>query len=87
MTFFCNLYKIILEMTLAQKKIFLALRLLQTENKEILKAVDLLFEQENENYELTLAQKNELDKRLKSIEDGTAKFFTWEEAKKRILKK
>ncbi|MES2837327.1 MAG: addiction module protein [Bacteroidota bacterium] len=74
-------------MTLAQKKIFLALRLLQTENKEILKAVDLLFEQENENYELTLAQKNELDKRLKSIEDGTAKFFTWEEAKKRILKK
>lgn len=81
------MYKIILEMTLAQKKIFLALRLLQTENKEILKAVDLLFEQENENYELTLAQKNELDKRLKSIEDGTAKFFTWEEAKKRILKK
>lgn len=74
-------------MTIAQKKIFLAQRLLQTENKEILKAVDLIFSQEDEKYTISASQQKELDKRLKSIEDGKAIFFTWEETQKNILKK
>lgn len=41
-------------MTVAQKKNLLAQKLLQTEGKHILKAVELLFNQEEETFELVL---------------------------------
>jgi putative addiction module component (TIGR02574 family) len=42
---------------------------------------------ENENIELTAAQKKELDRRLEKLEKGEGKFSTWEEVKARIQSK
>lgn len=73
-------------MTVAQKKNLLAQKLLQTENKDILKAVELLFNQEEENIELSPSQKKELDKRLSEVESGKAKFYSLSEMKKIVRK-
>ncbi len=74
-------------MTVAQKKNQLAQKVLQTEDKHILKAIELLFNQEDESFELTDAQKLELDKRLEEVESGKAKFYTLSESKKMIRNK
>lgn len=74
-------------MKVAQKKNELAQKLVQTEDKHILKAIELLFNQEEEGFELTMAQKNELDKRMAEVESGKAKFYTMSEVKKTVLKK
>ena len=73
-------------MTVAQHKIQLAQRLLQTEDKEILKTIELIFSQEDEHFELSESQKRELDSRLENIESGKAKFYTLDEAKKIVRK-
>jgi len=73
-------------MTVAQKKNQLAQKLLQTENKHILKAIELLFNQEEEKLELTAVQKRELDKRLEDVESGKAKFYSMSEVKKIVRK-
>lgn len=40
---------------------------------------------ENESKEeLTESQKQELERRLKKIEDGEAKFFSWDEVERRL---
>jgi len=74
-------------MTVAQKKNQLAQKVLQTEDKQILNAIELLFNQEDESFELTDAQKRELDKRLEEIESGNAKFYSFNEVKKMLRKK
>jgi hypothetical protein len=72
--------------TVAQKKNQLAQKVLQTEDKHILKAIELLFTQEEETFELTTAQKRELDERLNQVESGKAKFYTISEVKKYFVK-
>lgn len=42
--------------------------------------------QKLESFDLTDAQKDELDKRLQRYNRGETKFFTWEETKAKILK-
>jgi hypothetical protein len=74
------------EMALAQKKNQLAQKLLQTEDKHILKAIELLFSQEEESFDLIPAQKRELDKRLAEVESGKAKFYSIGEVKKIVRK-
>jgi len=73
-------------MTVAQKKNLLAQKLLQTENKDIIKAVELLFNQEEESIELGPSQKKELDKRLSEVESGKAKFYSLSQVKKIVRK-
>jgi Putative addiction module component len=73
-------------MALAQKKNQLAQKLLQTEDKHILKAIELLFSQEEESFDLVPAQKRELDKRLAEVESGKAKFYSIGEVKKIVRK-
>jgi len=74
------------EMTVAQNKIQLAQKLLQTEDTNILKAIEMLFNQENESFELTAMEKRELDKRLAEVEGGKAKFYTMTEVRKIVRK-
>ena len=69
-------------MSVAQDKIQLAQRLLQTEDKNILKAIELIFTQEDEQFELSVSEKKELDRRLANIESGNGKFHTFAEVKK-----
>lgn len=73
-------------MTVAQKKNQLAQKVLQTEDKHILKAIELLFNQEEETFELTAAQKRELDKQLAEVESGKAKFYSMSKVKKIVRK-
>ena len=73
-------------MTLAQRKNHLAQKLLQTEDKHILNAVELLLNQEEESLELSQFEKRELDKRLAEVEHGQAKFFDLNEVKKKVRK-
>lgn len=73
-------------MTVAQKKNQLAQKLLQTEDKHILNAIELLFAQEEESFDLTTAQKRELDKRLAEVESDKAKFYSLSEVKKMVRK-
>jgi hypothetical protein len=73
-------------MTVAQKKNLLAQKLLQTENKHILKAIELLFSQEEDSFELSPSQKKEIDKRLAEVESGKAKFYSLSEVKKIVRK-
>ncbi|MDP2386331.1 MAG: addiction module protein [Bacteroidota bacterium] len=74
-------------MSVAQDKIQLAQRLLQTEDKNILKAIELIFTQEDEHFELSASEKRELDRRLADVESGNAKFYTMAEVKKMVRKK
>ncbi len=73
-------------MTVAQHKIELAQKVLQTDDKNILKTIELLFSQENELIELSTAQKKEIDKRLHEIENGNATFYSIGEVKKIVRK-
>ena len=59
---------------------------LQTEDKAILTAIELLFEQSDLTTELSAAQKKEIDKRLSEVEEGTAKYYTISEMKKMVRK-
>ena len=67
-------------------KIELAQKLLQTENKHILKTIDLLLNQEDEIVELTAAQKKDLDKRLADHKAGKLKYYTLDEVRKSVFK-
>ncbi len=73
-------------MTTAQSKINLAQKVLQTQDKHILKAIELLFNQEKDIFELNEIEKRELDIQLNEIESGKAKFYTMNEVKKIIRK-
>ncbi|MEN9523180.1 MAG: hypothetical protein RL065_1557 [Bacteroidota bacterium] len=42
---------------------------------------------ENENIQLTIAQKKELDKRLEKLEKGEGKLSSWEDVKARVQSK
>lgn len=74
-------------MTVAQNKILLAQKLFQTNDKEILKAVESILDPQEEYFELSASQKKELDTTLAEHKAGKLKYYTLEEAKKIILKK
>ena len=59
-----------------------------TNDSEILKAVRTILKRtsEEEVYELTPAQKRELDKRLALHKAGKAKYYSLEEVRKNVLK-
>ena len=73
-------------MTIAQHKIQLAQKVLQTDDKHILKTIELIFDQEDELFEITKEQKSELNLRIADIESGKAKFYTMDEVKKKVRK-
>lgn len=73
-------------MTVTQRKNKLAQMVLQTEDKAILTAIELLFEQSDLTTELSAAQKKVIDKRLSEVEEGTAKYYTISEMKKMVRK-
>ena len=73
-------------MTIAQHKIQLAQKVLQTDDKHILKTIELIFNQEDELFEITKEQKHELDARIADIERGKAKFYTMDEVNKNVRK-
>ncbi len=75
-------------MTLAQSKLNLVQKVLQTEDKRILKAIKLIFDKEegDNDFELSPAQKKELDKRLADHKNGKLKYYTIDEVKKVVFK-
>lgn len=73
-------------MTLAQHKVQLAQKVLQTEDKNILKTIEIIFNQQNEDFELSDADKKELNRRLIAVESGKSKLHSFDEAKKIIRK-
>lgn len=59
----------------------------QVEDEKILKAVYVLLEKEivnNIDYELTVEQQAELDRRIAKHESGESKSYSWEEVKQKI---
>ena len=73
-------------MTVAQNKIQLAQKLFQTEDKRVLKAIESILNPQEENVELTPAQKKDLDKRLADHKAGKLNYFTMDEVKKAVFK-
>jgi putative addiction module component (TIGR02574 family) len=73
-------------MTVAQKKNQLAQKLLQTEDKHILKAIESILDPKEDYIELSPAQKKDLDKRLADHKAGKLKNYTIEEVRKEVLK-
>lgn len=73
-------------MTVAQNKIQLAQKLFQTEDKRILKAIESILNPEEESFQLTPAQKKDLDKRLADHKAGKLKYFTMDEVRKAVIK-
>jgi putative addiction module component (TIGR02574 family) len=59
--------------------------LTQLQDKNILEKINAI--KEEEGYELTSAQRAELDKRLEKYGRGEMKFRTWEETKASIRKR
>jgi putative addiction module component (TIGR02574 family) len=72
-------------MITAQNKIQLAKKLLETEDKQILKAVNSILNPEEETIDLTPAQKKDLDKRLADHKAGKLKYYTISDVKKAVL--
>jgi len=62
--------------------------LLENQKEYLLKKVKDLLKSEVDNayLELSLAHKNELDKRLERLEKGKTKFYTWEEVEEKLSK-
>lgn len=73
-------------MTLAQHKVQLAQKVLQTDDKNILKTIEIIFNQQNETFELNDADKQEINRRLAAVESGKSKLYTFNEVKKIIRK-
>jgi putative addiction module component (TIGR02574 family) len=73
-------------MTVAQTKIQLAQKLLQTEDKHILKAVESILNPVEEHIELSSEQKKDLDKRLADHKAGKLKYFTIDEVRSAVNK-
>ena len=72
-------------MTVAQKKKILAQKLLQTDDKQILKAIESILDPTEKHVDLSAAQKKELDKRLADHQAGKLKYFTIEQVRKNVL--
>ncbi len=73
-------------MTVAQSKVQLAQKLLQTEDKRILKAIESILDPEEDYLELSPAQKKDLDKRLAEHKAGKLSYYTIDEVRKAVLK-
>jgi hypothetical protein len=74
-------------MTIAQSKVELAQKVLQTQDKQILKAVELIFSQAEEEFELSVNDLKIIAARKKAIMNGTEKTYTIAEVRKKLLKK
>jgi len=73
-------------MALAQHKVQLVQKVLQTDDKNILKPIEIIFNQQNETFELNDADKQEINRRLVAVETGKLKLYTFDEVNKRISK-
>lgn len=73
-------------MTVAQSKVQLAQKLLQTEDKRILKAIESILDPDEDYLELSPAQKKDLDKRLAAHKAGKLNYYTIDEVRKAVLK-
>jgi putative addiction module component (TIGR02574 family) len=72
-------------MTVSQKKNLLVEKLLQTEDKHILKAVESILDPQEDYVELSSAQKKDLDRRLADHKAGKLKYYTAEEVKNAVI--
>jgi hypothetical protein len=73
-------------MNLHAEKIELIKLVLQTEKESVLKKLkQVLVDDVNENQqELTLLQKTELDRRLRRMENDETEFYTWEDLEQKL---
>ncbi|MBI2730851.1 MAG: addiction module protein [Sphingobacteriales bacterium] len=74
--------------TLLKKKLTKAIN--EIEDEQFLKALDTIVSSKQEDemiYELSAAQKKELDKRLANYKAGKTKTYSWEEVKATLLKR
>ncbi|RAJ24522.1 putative addiction module component [Gelidibacter algens] len=73
-------------MNLHAEKIELIKLVLQTEKESVLKKLkQVLVDDVNENqHELTLLQKTELDRRLRRMENDETEFYTWEDLEQKL---
>jgi hypothetical protein len=74
-------------MNIAQSKIELAQKVLQTQDRQILKAVELIFSQEDKDFELSEATKMELDRLRKQNKAGKLASVTLAQIRKNALSK
>jgi putative addiction module component (TIGR02574 family) len=73
-------------MTLAQHKILLAQKILNTEDKKLIKAIDKIFDQSEDEFDIAEADRREINRRLADIESGKTKLYTMSEVKKIVRK-
>jgi putative addiction module component (TIGR02574 family) len=69
-------------MTLAQHKILLAQKILNTEDKKLIKIIDKIIDQSEDEISVSMEDQRELDRRLADIENGKGKYHTMGEVKK-----
>lgn len=72
---------------MSKEKLQEILQMTVEEKEEIYKVLTLDLHQINNDEDLTDWQKEELERRLKKIEDGKETFYTWEEVKQRLHNK
>lgn len=72
-------------MDLQAEKIELVKLLLETKKESLIKKIKMIFKEEQDlSYELPESHKEELDRRLKRLEKGETKFYTWEQVEQRL---
>ena len=72
-------------MDLQAEKIELVKLLLETKKESLIKKIKtLLTEDQESSYELPESHKSELDRRLKRLEEGKTKFYTWEQVEDKL---
>ncbi len=72
-------------MDLQAEKIELVKLLLETKKESLIKKIKMIFKEEQDaSYELPESHKEELDRRLKRLEKGETKFYTWEQVEEKL---
>ena len=72
-------------MDLQAEKIELVKLLLETKKESLIKKIKMIFKEEQDlSYELPESHKEELDRRLKRLEKGETKFYTWEQVEQKL---
>ena len=71
-------------MTIAQHKVELVQKVLQTQNRNILHTIELILNQAQEEFTFSKEDKIEIDERLQEYERGSAKTYSFEQVKKMV---
>ncbi|MEW4924276.1 addiction module protein [Algibacter sp. 2305UL17-15] len=71
-------------MDIQAEKIELVKLLLETQKESVINKIKLLLKSENEDFDVTEAQKEELDNRLARMEKGDTKFYSWERVEQNL---